>query len=137
MFFLGVSAVNSDECLMTRMQEMSLDYHFSVEQEVGSSTYAFFGFNGKSLGNFFYIKNHCYPSMLYCSGRINVLLILFNEILLQGRQVCGELLHLMRLEDGKIGPRWKIWTWLSELVSKAGNFCTLEVSRYSIINEQC
>ena len=32
---------------MTRMQEMSLDYHFTVEQEVGSSTYAFFGFNGK------------------------------------------------------------------------------------------
>lgn len=40
-------AVNADECLMTRMQEMSLDYHFTVEQEVGSSTYAFFGFNGK------------------------------------------------------------------------------------------
>uniref|UniRef100_A0A8R7R7Q0 Glycosyltransferase 2-like domain-containing protein n=1 Tax=Triticum urartu TaxID=4572 RepID=A0A8R7R7Q0_TRIUA len=38
--------VNADECLMTRMQEMSLDYHFRVEQEVGSSTYAFFGFNG-------------------------------------------------------------------------------------------
>jgi hypothetical protein len=33
---------------MTRMQEMSLDYHFKVEQEVGSSTYAFFGFNGKT-----------------------------------------------------------------------------------------
>lgn len=31
---------------MTRMQEMSLDYHFTVEQEVGSSTHAFFGFNG-------------------------------------------------------------------------------------------
>ncbi|KAA8516662.1 hypothetical protein F0562_016832 [Nyssa sinensis] len=38
--------VNSNECLMTRMQEMSLNYHFTVEQEVGSSTYAFFGFNG-------------------------------------------------------------------------------------------
>nr|XP_043631604.1 glucomannan 4-beta-mannosyltransferase 9-like [Erigeron canadensis] len=38
--------VNADECLMTRMQEMSLDYHFKVEQEAGSSTYAFFGFNG-------------------------------------------------------------------------------------------
>ncbi|KAJ4851577.1 Glucomannan 4-beta-mannosyltransferase 9 [Turnera subulata] len=38
--------VNADECLMTRMQEMSLDYHFTVEQEVGSTTYAFFGFNG-------------------------------------------------------------------------------------------
>ncbi|XP_059456289.1 glucomannan 4-beta-mannosyltransferase 9-like [Corylus avellana] len=38
--------VNADECLMTRMQEMSLGYHFTVEQEVGSSTYAFFGFNG-------------------------------------------------------------------------------------------
>lgn len=39
--------VNADECLMTRLQEMSLDYHFNVEQEVGSSTYQFFGFNGK------------------------------------------------------------------------------------------
>jgi hypothetical protein len=38
--------VNSNECLLTRLQEMSLDYHFSVEQEVGSSTYSFFGFNG-------------------------------------------------------------------------------------------
>ncbi|KAH7855164.1 hypothetical protein Vadar_022047 [Vaccinium darrowii] len=38
--------VNANECLMTRMQEMSLDYHFTVEQEVGSATYAFFGFNG-------------------------------------------------------------------------------------------
>ncbi|KAJ6845311.1 glucomannan 4-beta-mannosyltransferase 9-like [Iris pallida] len=38
--------VNADECLMTRMQEMSFDYHFKVEQEVGSATYAFFGFNG-------------------------------------------------------------------------------------------
>ncbi|KAF7818729.1 glucomannan 4-beta-mannosyltransferase 9 [Senna tora] len=43
---LGFKALNADECLMTRMQEMSLDYHFTVEQEVGSSTYAFFGFNG-------------------------------------------------------------------------------------------
>ncbi|GAB4856505.1 Glucomannan 4-beta-mannosyltransferase 9 [Ancistrocladus abbreviatus] len=38
--------VNSDECVLTRLQEMSLDYHFTVEQEVGSSTHAFFGFNG-------------------------------------------------------------------------------------------
>ena len=40
-------AVNADECLMTRIQEMTLDYHFKVEQESGSSTLAFFGFNGK------------------------------------------------------------------------------------------
>ncbi|KAJ6739389.1 hypothetical protein OIU74_004200 [Salix koriyanagi] len=38
--------VNANECLLTRMQEMSLDYHFTVEQEVGSATHAFFGFNG-------------------------------------------------------------------------------------------
>ncbi|CAH9138381.1 unnamed protein product [Cuscuta epithymum] len=38
--------VNADECFMTRLQEMSLDYHFTVEQEVGSSTCSFFGFNG-------------------------------------------------------------------------------------------
>lgn len=43
--------MNADECLMTRMQEMSLDYHFTVEQEVGSSTYAFFGFNGNMMPN--------------------------------------------------------------------------------------
>ena len=53
-----VSAVNSDECLMTRMQEMSLDYHFTVEQEVGSSTHAFFGFNGKYSLFFAYL--HCF-----------------------------------------------------------------------------
>ncbi|KAG0613781.1 hypothetical protein M758_6G129900 [Ceratodon purpureus] len=38
--------VNGDECLMTKMQEVSLNYHFSVEQRVGSATYGFFGFNG-------------------------------------------------------------------------------------------
>lgn len=41
-------AVNSTECLMTRIQKMTLDYHFKVEQEAGSSSFAFFGFNGKS-----------------------------------------------------------------------------------------
>lgn len=44
LIFFGT--VNADECLLTRMQEMSLDYHFTVEQEVGSATHAFFGFNG-------------------------------------------------------------------------------------------
>ncbi|XP_073002836.1 probable glucomannan 4-beta-mannosyltransferase 6 [Typha latifolia] len=38
--------VNADDCLMTRMQEMSMDYHFKVEQESGSSLCAFFGYNG-------------------------------------------------------------------------------------------
>ncbi|KAK1260768.1 putative mannan synthase 9 [Acorus gramineus] len=38
--------VNSKKCMMTRVQKMSLDYHFKVEQEAGSSTFAFFGFNG-------------------------------------------------------------------------------------------
>nr|BAK05964.1 predicted protein [Hordeum vulgare subsp. vulgare] len=38
--------VNYDACLMTRIQKMSLDYHFKVEQESGSFMHAFFGFNG-------------------------------------------------------------------------------------------
>lgn len=38
------------------MQEMSLDYHFTVEQEVGSATHAFFGFNGENLINFKFVK---------------------------------------------------------------------------------
>lgn len=49
MLFISMVAVNADECLLTRMQEMSLDYHFTVEQEVGSATHAFFGFNGNHL----------------------------------------------------------------------------------------
>lgn len=53
LILLYTSAVNSDECLLTRMQEMSLDYHFTVEQEVGSATHAFFGFNGKSNTNIY------------------------------------------------------------------------------------
>jgi len=28
---------------------MTLDYHFKVEQEAGSSMFAFFGFNGMTL----------------------------------------------------------------------------------------
>ncbi|CAC01860.1 putative protein [Arabidopsis thaliana] len=41
---LGI--VNAKKCLMTRMQEMSLNYHFTAEQESGSTRHAFFGFNG-------------------------------------------------------------------------------------------
>ncbi|XP_011089998.1 glucomannan 4-beta-mannosyltransferase 2 [Sesamum indicum] len=40
--------VNADECLLTRLEEMSLDYHFTAEQEVGSTVHAFFGFNGSA-----------------------------------------------------------------------------------------
>lgn len=39
-------AVNADECFLTRMQEMSLDYQFVIEQEGGSSIHSFFSFNG-------------------------------------------------------------------------------------------
>lgn len=39
-------AVNYAMSLMTRIQKMSLDYHFKVEQEAGSATFAFFSFNG-------------------------------------------------------------------------------------------
>ncbi|CAD6337133.1 unnamed protein product [Miscanthus lutarioriparius] len=38
--------VNPNEVLMTRIQKMTLDYHFKVEQEAGSSIFGFFGFNG-------------------------------------------------------------------------------------------
>ncbi|KAJ1265404.1 hypothetical protein BS78_08G074300 [Paspalum vaginatum] len=38
--------VNANSCLLTRMQKMSMDYHFKVEQEAGSSLCSFFGYNG-------------------------------------------------------------------------------------------
>ncbi|KAG6473226.1 hypothetical protein ZIOFF_067139 [Zingiber officinale] len=44
--FMDDFAVNFSDCLMTRIQKLTLDYHFKVEQEAGSSTFAFFGFNG-------------------------------------------------------------------------------------------
>ncbi|KAJ4746003.1 cellulose synthase like [Rhynchospora pubera] len=37
--------VNADECLMTRLQEMSLNYHFKIEQQAGSTMFGFFNFN--------------------------------------------------------------------------------------------
>lgn len=40
-------AVNYKMSLLTRIQKMSLDYHFKVEQESGSAIFNFFGFNGK------------------------------------------------------------------------------------------
>ncbi|XP_058722263.1 uncharacterized protein LOC131594194 [Vicia villosa] len=41
----GRRIMQADECLMTRMQDMYLGYHFLLEQEFGSLTHAFFGFN--------------------------------------------------------------------------------------------
>ncbi|PIN10895.1 Glucomannan 4-beta-mannosyltransferase [Handroanthus impetiginosus] len=38
--------VNADECFLTRMQEMSLDYQFVIEEGGGSSIHSFFSFNG-------------------------------------------------------------------------------------------
>ncbi|KAG2320907.1 hypothetical protein Bca52824_014120 [Brassica carinata] len=38
--------MNANKCLMTRIQEMSLNYHFMAEQESGSTRHAFFSFNG-------------------------------------------------------------------------------------------
>jgi len=41
--------VNDRASLLTRIQKTFLDYHFKVEQEAGSATFAFFSFNGPTL----------------------------------------------------------------------------------------
>jgi tRNA U34 5-carboxymethylaminomethyl modifying enzyme MnmG/GidA len=44
---------------MTRVQQMSMDYHFKVEQESGSTSIAFFGYNGtifSSVSNLIFTK---------------------------------------------------------------------------------
>lgn len=46
---------NADECCMTRIQEMSLNYHFAVEQKSGSSILGFFGFNGETSINMLFV----------------------------------------------------------------------------------
>ncbi|KAI4384366.1 hypothetical protein MLD38_002533 [Melastoma candidum] len=38
--------VNAGECMLTRLQQIFLDFHFTIEQELGSVVHAFFGFNG-------------------------------------------------------------------------------------------
>jgi hypothetical protein len=45
-FLFKLPVVNANDCFLTRMQEMSMDYHFKVEQEAGSSLCNFFGYNG-------------------------------------------------------------------------------------------
>jgi hypothetical protein len=40
-FCLSCLVVNANDCLMTRMQEMSVDYHVKVEQEAGYSVFFF------------------------------------------------------------------------------------------------
>ncbi|CAG7906075.1 unnamed protein product [Brassica rapa] len=44
--FILPKGLNANTCLLTRMQEMSLNYHFMAEQQSGSTRHAFFGFNG-------------------------------------------------------------------------------------------
>ncbi|EEE67643.1 hypothetical protein OsJ_25231 [Oryza sativa Japonica Group] len=44
--FIPNFAVNDTTSLLTRVQKMFFDYHFKVEQEAGSATFAFFSFNG-------------------------------------------------------------------------------------------
>ncbi|KAL6912141.1 hypothetical protein ACP4OV_000946 [Aristida adscensionis] len=44
--FAHCPVVNANDCMLTRMQEMYMDYHFKVEQEAGSSLCNFFGYNG-------------------------------------------------------------------------------------------
>lgn len=43
------SAANGGECFLTRMQRISQDYMFAVDDEGRSLLCDFFGFNGKSL----------------------------------------------------------------------------------------
>lgn len=40
---------------MTRIQEMSLNYHFAVEQKSGSSIHGFFGFNGGTSMSLYFL----------------------------------------------------------------------------------
>ncbi|KAI4302282.1 hypothetical protein MLD38_038055 [Melastoma candidum] len=37
--------VNAGECMLTRLQQIFLDFHFTIEQELGSAVHDFFGFN--------------------------------------------------------------------------------------------
>lgn len=59
-FSVIIFTVNAGQCMMTRLQEMSLSYHFMVEQQVGSSTFAFFGFNGNDILNLITFLNKAF-----------------------------------------------------------------------------
>jgi hypothetical protein len=128
----GNFAVNYDVCLMTRIQKMSLDYHFKVEQESGSSMHAFFGFNGKRFNQKQSYEFSTVSFLEHAGEMRNNILIrkVFNCIwlkLLQERLVCGGYQLLLKQEGGRIAPLWKTWTWLYERVSRDGNSCMLVI----------
>ena len=105
---------------------MSLDYHFTVEQEVGSATHAFFGFNGICIFLFYSLRTDIINSIvnnivLGCSRIGDNEEVIYA---LQARQVFGELVPSMRQEDGKTGQQWKTWILLSVPVLGAGNLST-------------
>uniref|UniRef100_A0A0E0ESL5 Uncharacterized protein n=1 Tax=Oryza meridionalis TaxID=40149 RepID=A0A0E0ESL5_9ORYZ len=88
---LGNFAVNYDVCLMTRIQKMSLDYHFKVEQESGSSMHSFFGSTTSGQTLQAKTQNHLYY------GTEGV---------------------LTKQEVGRIAQPWKTWTWLYACMGK-------------------
>jgi hypothetical protein len=97
--------VNADECLLTRMQEMSLDYHFSVEQEVGSSAFAFFGFNGilKMLLPVLYKST-------FSRRRLKTGIKPHGKTWKQERLVSGASRRSTKLAAGRTQRRWRTWT---------------------------
>ncbi len=81
---------------------MSLDYHFKVEQESGSSMHSFFGFNGK-------IQYQNYLRELIMPGP-NITDLPTGTAAVW--RVSATILLLINLEDGKTAPLWKTWIWL-------------------------
>ncbi|KAI8537308.1 hypothetical protein RHMOL_Rhmol09G0013500 [Rhododendron molle] len=85
---------------------MSMDYHFEVEQEVGSSAYAFFGFNGrkKPLAS---TESHIFsPASFFLSlWNVEVKMMLIQKIFMKGLPVYGGYLQSTRSEDGEIVRR--------------------------------
>ena len=93
-FIVSADAVNADECLMTKIQEMSLNYHFKVEQQAGSSTIEFFGFNGESQ----------LTSLLTLCQKDHPILFRTQEL-----PEYGESLQWWRLKGGRKEQPWKTW----------------------------
>lgn len=127
-FCLSCLAVNANDCLLTRMQEMSMDYHFKVEQEAGSSLCNFFGYNGMILARLC----HCNCSLLSFSSTSfsEALRILYAHERIQELLECGEGKWLMNPVVGRTELRQKIWIWHWEQDCWAGNLSMLVALRY-------
>ena len=96
---------NGNESLLTRVQEIGLNYHIKCEQVARFASGAFFNFNGAAR----------FGRMLHPEDA--------HVLCVQARQACGAARASRRLAAGTTARRWRTWTCRFARTCRAGALC--------------